>query len=206
MTGIGDKELKNHPASNVTQYAALSYARWLSAKTGHFYRLPTEAEWEYACRAGTTGPWSFGDDPAVAGKFAIFADGSDQQSAAVGSRSPNPWQLYDMHGNVAEWTMDQYDPGHYATPAADKSWNRPTTLFPRVARGGSWAHDVNAMRCAARMPSHSDWKNSDPQFPRSQWWHTDAPFVGFRLVRPRVQPPAEEIARFWLEAIEDFGD
>lgn len=206
VSGMGDKELENHPANSVTQYAALSYARWLSAKTGHFYRLPTEAEWEYACRAGTTTPWSFGSDPATAGQYGVFEQNSDGASTPVGSRSPNPWQLHDMHGNIAEWTMDQYDPGFYAKSATDNPWNRPATLFPRVARGGSWAHDASAMRCAARMPSAPNWKEADPQFPRSQWWLTDGPFVGFRLVRPRIQPPAEEIKHFWLEAMEDYGD
>jgi formylglycine-generating enzyme required for sulfatase activity len=206
VNGVGDRELENHPASNLTQHAALSYARWLSAKTGRFYRLPTEAEWEYACRAGTKTPWSFGSAPAAADRYSIYSDNSDGKSAPVGSRSPNPWQLHDMHGNIAEWTMDQYAPGFYAKSATDNPWNRPKTLFPRVARGGSWAHDTQTMRCAARMPSDPGWKASDPQFPRSLWWHTDAPFIGFRLVRPRIQPPAEEIERFWLEAIEDFGD
>jgi formylglycine-generating enzyme required for sulfatase activity len=204
-SGLGDRALENHPANNVTQHAALRYARWLSAKTGHFYRLPTEAEWEYACRAGAATPWSFGDNPAADDKFGIFADNSDGRPAPVGSRTPNPWALHDMHGNVAEWTMDQYDPGFYAVSAGDNPWNRPTTLFPRVARGGSWAHDAQAMRCTARMPSDPDWKEMDPQLPRSLWWHTNAPFIGFRLVRPRVQPPAAEIERFWLEAIEDYG-
>lgn len=206
VKGVSDPELENHPASNVTQHAALSYARWLSAKTGHFYRLPTEAEWEYACRAGTKAAWSFGSDPATAGMYGVYDDNSEGRSAPAGSRKPNPGQLHDMHGNIAEWTMDQYAPGFYASSATDNPWNRPTTLFPRVARGGSWAHDVAAMRCAARMLSDPGWKETDPQFPRSLWWHTDAPFIGFRLVRPRLQPPAEEVERFWLEAIEDYGD
>ncbi len=205
MTGMGDRKQENHPATSVTQHAALSYARWLSAKTGRFYRLPTEAEWEYACRAGTDTAWSFGNDPGAADDFAVYDGNSDRGSAAVGTRKPNPWQLYDMHGNVAEWTMDQYDPVFYAKSGPDNPMNRPTTLFPRVTRGGSWAHRVSAIRCAARLPSDPDWKEMDPQLPRSSWWHTDAPFVGFRLVRPRVQPSPQVIERYWLEAIEDYG-
>ncbi len=123
------------PAVNITQYAALQYARWLSARTGHFYRLPTEAEWEYACRAGTGTAYSFGDDAAAIGDYAIYRGNSDGRYAQPGSRKPNPWQLYDMHGNVAEWTMDQFDPGFYATSDGDNPWNPPTELYPRVARG-----------------------------------------------------------------------
>lgn len=205
LTGMGDREQENHPANSVTQHAALSYARWLSAKTGRFYRLPTEAEWEYACRAGTDTAWSFGTDPGAAGDFAVYDGNSEQGSAAVGSRKPNPWQLYDMHGNVTEWTMDQYDPTFYASTESDNPVNLPTALFPRVTRGGSWAHTVSATRCAARLPSNPDWKAMDPQLPRSSWWLTDAPYVGFRLVRPRVQPTPREIERYWLEVIEDYG-
>ncbi|MDX1733450.1 MAG: SUMF1/EgtB/PvdO family nonheme iron enzyme [Halioglobus sp.] len=206
ISGPSDPDVRNHPATHITQYAALRYARWLSAKTGHFYRLPTEAEWEYACRAGTATPWSFGEDPARAGDFAVFSGNSDESTAATGSRKPNPWQLHDMHGNAAEWTMDQYDPDYYASSPADNPWNRPTSLYPRVVRGGSFVDGVESMRCAARMPSSPAWKTSDPQFPKSQWWFTDAPFIGFRLVRPRVQPPAEVIGNYWLQAIEDFGE
>lgn len=196
---------EGYPAVNVTQYAALQYARWLSAKTGHFYRLPTEAEWEYACRAGTTTPWSFGDDPAAANEYAVFNNNSDGRYAQPGGRKPNPWQLYDMHGNVAEWTMDQFDPNFYATSAGDNPWNRPTELYPRVARGGSWIDDVEQLRCAARRPSAPEWKERDPQIPKSDWWLTNAPFVGFRLVRPRVQPAPAEIEQYWLRAMEDYG-
>lgn len=196
---------EGYPAVNVTQYAALQYARWLSAKTGHFYRLPTEAEWEYACRAGTHTPWSFGLDTDEAGDFAVYADNSDEQYATPGSRKPNPWNLYDMHGNVAEWTMDQFDPGYYARAESNNPWNRPTELYPRVARGGSWMDNLEHLRCAARRPSAANWKERDPQIPKSDWWLTNAPFVGFRLVRPRVEPTPEEIEQYWLEAIEDYG-
>jgi formylglycine-generating enzyme required for sulfatase activity len=193
------------PAVNITQHAALQYARWLSAKTGRFYRLPTEAEWEYACRAGSNTPWSFGDDPTAANDYAIYADNSEERYATTGSRKPNPWQLYDMHGNVAEWTMDQFNPDYYQQASANNPWNRPTELYPRVARGGSWVDTLDQLRCAARRPSAANWKERDPQIPKSLWWLTNAPFVGFRLVSPRTQPSPQEIAEYWLEAIEDYG-
>jgi formylglycine-generating enzyme required for sulfatase activity len=196
---------QGYPAINVTQYAALQYARWLSAKTGRFYRLPTEAEWEYACRAGTTTPWSFGGDAGSAGDYTVYKDNSEHRYAKTGSRQPNPWQLYDMHGNVAEWTLDQFDPTFYASSSGDNPWNRPTELYPRVVRGGSFRDPLEQTRCAARRPSATVWKERDPQIPKSNWWLTNAPFVGFRLVSPRVQPGPEEIQRYWLEAIEDFG-
>ena len=196
---------EGYPAINVTQYAALRYARWLSAKTGRFYRLPTEAEWEYACRAGTQSPWSFGSDASRAGTYAIYEDNSEERYAPVGSREPNPWGLYDMHGNVAEWTMDQFDPGFYSSSDADNPWNRPTELYPRVVRGGSWRDSMELQRCAARNPSAARWKDRDPQIPKSKWWLTNAPFVGFRLVSPRIQPSASEIERYWLETFEDYG-
>ena len=194
-----------YPAVNVTQYAALQYARWLSAKTGRFYRLPTEAEWEYACRAGTDTPWSFGSDAKAAEDYSVFNANSENRYAKTGSRKPNPWQLYDMHGNVAEWTLDQFDPGFYASSDGDNPWNQADELYPRVVRGGSFRDPVEQTRCAARRPSAANWKERDPQIPRSNWWLTNAPFVGFRLVSPRVQPGPEEIRRYWLEAIEDFG-
>lgn len=194
-----------YPAVNMTQYAALQFARWVSAKTGQFYRLPTEAEWEYACRAGTQSPFSFGADATVATQYAVFEQNSDGKYAQPGTLKPNPWQLYDMHGNVAEWTMDQYHPGYDSQVSADNPWHRPTELYPRVARGGSWVDPVELLRCAARRASSPRWKERDPQIPKSQWWLTNAPFIGFRLVRPRVPPSAEEIGRYWLEAMEDYG-
>ena len=192
-----------YPAINITRYAAQAYARWLSARTGRFFRLPTEAEWEYACRGGTATPWSFGANAAAADEHAIFAINSEGGYAPIGSRAPNPLGLYDMHGNVAEWTLDQFAP--YPDEPAKNPYNRPEELYPGVVRGGSWMDEPEALRCAARRPSAPEWKERDPQLPKSLWWHTNAPFVGFRLVAPRKQPPAEIIERFWLDALEDYG-
>lgn len=193
-----------YPAINVTQYAALRYARWLSAKTGRFYRLPTEAEWEYACRAGSQAAFSFNPADKL-GDYATYVENSEGQYARPGSRKPNRWQLFDMHGNVAEWTMDKFDPQYYAQSPGQDPWNRPADIYPRVTRGGSWMDNADQLRCGARRPSAPEWKERDPQIPKSLWWHTNAPFVGFRLVAPRVQPDAAAIKAYWPEAIEDYG-
>lgn len=185
-----------YPAICMTQLAAKMYCRWLSEKTGHYYRLPTEAEWEYACRAGTTTAYSFGDDPELMEEYGWFEDNSDFTYQPVGQKKPNPWGLFDMHGNVAEWTLDGYDPGFYATfgdTVADNPLNVPvaTEEYNRVVRGGSWDQSVDELRSAARLVSNPDWKQQDPQRPQSIWYLTDALHVGFRVVRPTVIPEEE---------------
>ena len=102
-----------YPAVSMTQYAALTFCKWLSTVTGEFYRLPTEAEWEYACRAGTHDAYSFGNEVDKLDDYAWHYANSDGKYKKVGLKKPNPWGLYDMHGNVAEWTLDQYDPDFY---------------------------------------------------------------------------------------------
>ncbi len=101
-------------------------------------------------------------------------------------KKPNAWGLYDMHGNVAEWTLDQYAADAYSLlpDSAHAPWAEPTRLHPRTVRGGAYDDDPDALRCAARLRSNLNWKKRDPQIPKSYWWNTDSPFVGFRLVRP----------------------
>src|SRR5262249_3375032 len=156
----------------MTQLAAKTYCQWLSQKTGRFYRLPTEAEWEYACRAGTTTAYSFGDDPAQLGEYAWYFDNSEDAYHKVGTKYPNPWGVYDMHGNVAEWTLDQYIPDYYARSAGTPSknaWPIPTKVYPLAVRGGSWDDEPGALRSAVRRGSNKDWKQQDPQLPQSIW-------------------------------------
>jgi formylglycine-generating enzyme required for sulfatase activity len=180
---------EGHPVLCITHHAAMEYCRWLSAKTGKVYRLPTEAEWEYACRAGTTTAYSWGDDPKKAEDYAWFTDNSDDVTHVVGKKKPNPWGLYDMHGNVAEWCLDNYSKDFYGKFKGDKPILSPVLLptatrFSHVARGGSWTDPVDNLRSAARRASDKTWIQRDPQRPQSIWWLTDADFVGFRIIRP----------------------
>ncbi len=191
----------NHgfPAAGMTQWAALHYARWLSDKTGEFYRLPSEAEWEYACRAGTDTAFSFGEGSDDLDHHAWFYGNSDEVFQKVGTKDPNAWGLYDMHGNVAEWMLDEYQADFLAIlpDSSHSPWERPTRLHPRTVRGGAYDDDPEALRCAARLRSNMNWKRRDPQIPKSYWWNTDSPFVGFRLVRPVRPPLPEEQEEFW---------
>jgi len=192
-----------YPAIAMTQHGGNKYCMWLSAKTGEFYRLPTEAEWEYACRAGTTTAYSFGDDESQLGDYAWYEQNSDFKYQKVGTKKPNPWGLFDMHGNVAEWCLDQYEPNYEPfAKGAVNPWVRATKPYPHSARGGSWDHPAEVLRSAARIASTPDWKAQDPQLPKSVWYLTDAQFIGFRLVRPLKVPPPEEMAKCWISGVE----
>jgi formylglycine-generating enzyme required for sulfatase activity len=187
------------PAICMTQHAANKYCQWLSAQTGHFYRLPTEAEWEYACRASTSTAYSFGDDPEGLDEYAWYIDNSEEKSQKVGQKKPNPWGLHDMHGNVAEWTADQYVPDYFERirGGATNPFVRPETLYPRTARGGSWNDDPDMLRSALRIGSEPLWQQQDPQLPKSVWYLTDAPWLGFRILRPQEVPSVEEMNYYW---------
>ncbi len=172
------------PAICMTGLAAKTYCEWLTAKTGRFYRLPTEAEWEYACRAGTSTAFSFGDDPGQLDEYAWYVENSEGKPQKVGKKKPNPWGLHDMHGNVCEWCLDQYFADGYKKHGAENPFFPVTKEYPQVVRGGSWEADAAGCRSAAREHSKSEWKIQDPQLPKSRWFHTDALFLGFRVVRP----------------------
>lgn len=195
----------DQPAVTMTQYAAKQYSKWISKLTSRFYCLPSEAEWEYACRAGTKTAYYFGDNPAALDQYAWYADNAESQLNTVGTKKPNAWGLYDMHGNVAEWVLDAYDEEGFLEDGAVR-W--PVEVFPRVVRGGSWASPASACRTAARMASaDEDWKEEDPNLPKSPWWFTTDPArgIGFRLIRPLSPPPLAVRKKYWDIDSEEIG-
>jgi formylglycine-generating enzyme required for sulfatase activity len=185
--------INGFPAISMTQHAANKYAEWLSAKTGEFYRLPTEAEWEYACKAG-------GNSTAPLADVAWYAADSSGKYQKVAAKKPNAWGLFDMLGNVSEWTLDQYAP--YSAEKRDNPWLAPKTPYPIAVRGGSWSDAAESVTCEARTASDPAWKQQDPQLPKSIWYETDAPWLGFRLVRPAKVPSVEEMYRYWNNGVE----
>ncbi len=196
-----------YPAGSMTQYAALQFCKWLSEKTGHFYRLPTEVEWEYACKAGSTTAYYFGDDPEDLDDYAWYYENSDGVYHKLGEKEPNAFGLYDMLGNVAEWTLDQYQSEYYSQLTSDNPtghpWALPTRLHPRTVKGGSYDDDPEWLRSSARLMSNMAWKARDPQIPKSFWWNTDSPFVGLRLVRPAGEITQAQKDAFWGIALDE---
>ena len=199
---------QNYPAIAMTQYNAIQFCKWLHVRTGVFYRLPTEAEWEYACKAGSTTDFYFGNDRKSLMEYAWYSENSNMKTHPVGEKRPNVWGLYDMHGNVAEWTYDQYLPNFYATTDGAEVKNPialPDKLYPLVVRGGAYDDEAKDLRASARKASDPAWKQIDPQIPKSNWWFPEAPFIGLRLVRPLNIPNKEEIEAYYNKApIKDY--
>ena len=195
-----------YPAINITQYAASQFCKWLTAKTGHYYRLPTEAEWEYACRAGSEDAFYFGTTSKSIASYALYKGNSDGKLHKGGMKEPNALGLYDMHGNVAEWVIDRYNRNGYPhhTDMVTDPLQLGEELYPQVVRGGSYKDKPARLRSAARGYSKRSWKKRDPQSPKSLWWHTDAIHVGFRIVRPRALPAKSELKKYWIEPIKEY--
>ena len=191
-----------YPVNSLSQFAALMYCRWLYNKTGVFYRLPTEAEWEYACRAGTNTRFYFGNDEKELGKYAWYQDNSNDKFQKVGLKLPNAWGLYDMLGNVCEWTLDHYEEKRMEsiTDNAANPFIAPNkSKYPKALRGGGYQDVAAQLRCANRFKSDPSWNRRDPQIPKSKWWLTDAASVGFRIIRPLEQPSAEQAEEFFKQ-------
>jgi formylglycine-generating enzyme required for sulfatase activity len=175
---------KKHPAMGMTWHNAMFFCKWLSKKTGREYRLPTEAEWEYACRAGTTNAFGSGKDPKQIADFAWYEDNSDGETNEVAKKKPNIWGLYDMFGNVREWVFDFYSSKAYRdnankSPAINP--RGPTSGKVHVARGGDYSSSIEELRCAARAFEEEWWRSGDPQIPKSKWWLPEMDFIGFRI-------------------------
>lgn len=145
---------QGYPVISVTREAAAAFAVWLSARTGHRYRLPAEAEWQRA--ADLAGPAGVTD-------LAWHAGNAGAKSHPVAARAADALGLHDLFGNAAEWVT--------------------STDGRRVTRGGSWRDPLTQVGPRARAVQDDSWNERDPQFPKSSWWLSDAPFVGFRLVR-----------------------
>jgi len=157
--------VEGYPAIGVTSHSAQQYCRWLSAVTGKKYRLPTEAEWEYACRCGGEALRPGEAELKPIAWFDGNSHGEDQEpaTAAVARKQPNAWGLYDMLGNAGEWAVG-YD-------------------GRMVLKGGSFLDPAEKVNSDAREPYHPDWQMNDPASPKSRWWLRSGPFAGFRVVR-----------------------
>ena len=202
-------------AVSMTQYAAQQFTKWLSALTGRQYRLPTEAEWEYACRGGTKTTFVWGDDTDDAEDHAWYFDNAEDGQSEGGQKEPNAFGLFDMIWNVGEWTVNAHTEDGYASWEKTQPINAieivqwPETGTNCVVRGGTWQSYTEELRSAARMRSDDDvWKELDPNLPVSPWWFTSDPSrgVGFRLFRS-YQPESEKtIRKFWDHVAPDAMD
>lgn len=192
----------SRPAITMSFHAANVYCKWLSQVTGKKYRLPTEAEWEYAARANTSGPYFFDGDPSDYSKSNFWNKVFGQDTANIASRvvydansfartqepsfvRENPFGLKNMLGNVYEFCSDYYHPKAYEQNTGDLVENPtgPDKGTEHVIRGGSFKSDAKNVRCASRdFTKTKAWLKTDPQMPKSIWWYSDCNDVGFRVV------------------------
>ena len=190
------------PAISFSYHAAETYCKWLSAVTGKTYRLPTEAEWEYACRAGAEGPYFFPGDPekyekrgfrakiskndtTVINTYIIYKGNSPSKTQTPDRVKPNPFGLRNMAGNVAEFCSDWYAEDTYSKYPGGvvKNPKGPSDGEEHVVRGGSYLSTADLLRSAARDYTRTEaWLRTDPQMPKSIWWYSDCFNVGFRVV------------------------
>lgn len=190
------------PAITMTYHAATIYCQWLTEITGKSYRLPTEAEWEYAARGGSATPYFFEGDPkrfvnqglrnrlfgvdtAGINSHVIYIENSGARSNVPGNIAENPFGLVNMLGNVAEMCSDWYAEDAYAAygggPVTDPKG--PSAGTEHVVRGGSFRDGAEDVRCASREFTRTErWLKTDPQIPKSIWWYSDCTYVGFRVV------------------------
>lgn len=197
---------KNYPVVSISPYAAITFCKWLSTVSGRFYRLPTEAEWEYICKGGGSNIDFFANKFDILDQYVWSYENSNYQYAKIGQKLPNAFGIYDILGNVAEWTLDQYDDEYYKKEqdtVTINPWNIPKKLHPRVYRGGSWNDDLADISSTKRSKSGFYLQKNDPQIPKSFWWYTDSSYIGFRLVSPCKQPTKEEAKKFWQIVLDE---
>ncbi|NQT85469.1 formylglycine-generating enzyme family protein [bacterium] len=173
------------PAIAMTWLNAMIFCKWLRKKTGKHYRLPTEAEWEHACRAGARTPYLSGDDPDAMEDHAWYEDTFDEGTEEAAKKKPNAFGLFDMQGNVREWVYDFYSPTAYAAQGVSRYANAggPAKGKVHVARGGAYDSSIDELRSAARFFETEWWRAGDPQEPKSRWWLPKRTFIGFRVAR-----------------------
>ena len=157
----------SQPVINVSWEDAVAYASWLSRRTGETYRLLSEAEWEYAARAGSQARWSFGEDESRLGNFAWFSSNSGSRTQPVGGKTANGFGLYDMHGNVWEWVEDCYEAGYSEQPSDGSAFTK-SSCSDRVFRGCSWYVTPRYLRYADRIRNTPGYRGD---------------ILGFRLAR-----------------------
>ncbi|MFT5883114.1 MAG: sulfatase activating formylglycine-generating enzyme [Crocinitomicaceae bacterium] len=202
-------ERDGYPAISMTQHAANKYCQWISYQTGHFYRLPTEAEWEYASRAGSITKYPWGENAKDADQYAYFGGDAASQYQKPGTKKPNAWGFEDMIGNVVEWTLDQHVEDRRAYFDKDKvhnPWIKATNPYPHVVRGGHWKQKLEEISKLARVATDPKWKAIDPQEPKSLWYFTNVQNIGFRIVRPEKIPTPEEMYHYWNSGVEEDGE
>lgn len=194
----------DQPAVSMTQYSAKQYTKWLRLISNQFYRLPSEAEWEYACSAGSGGRFSFGDDPARLGDYAWYSENADHHLGSVATKKSNTWKLHDMHGNAAERVLDAYEPtdgapGDGCTVTKEQAIAWPDLLYPRTLKGGGWQQQADQCTTRSRLASDDEWRMKDPNSPQSPWWYAsdEGQQVGFRLLRPLADASPAGKEEYW---------
>jgi len=161
---------ERRPVISVSWEDAVAYAQWLSEQTEKSYRLPTEAEWEYAARAGTSTAWSFGDDKQTLHEFAWYSKNAEGKTHPVGEKAANPWDLHDVHGNVWEWVQDCWHGGYEGAPKDGSAWLEADggNCGLRVVRGGSWNDEPVLLRSPDRFRLNAGNRNFDLGFRLAQ--------------------------------------
>jgi formylglycine-generating enzyme required for sulfatase activity len=205
---VADLALKDNafrPVRGVTQYTAHEFCRWLSMRSGRSYRLPTSAEWEYAARAGSRTSWFFGDDPARLADYAWYGQKDSDAPQPVGRKKPNAWGLYDMYGNLAEWTLDGWSDDYtsLATKDVQKAQFVPRTNKTTkggLLRGGSYLSTRQGTRSAARQPYEET--TLDGEWPPAFDFSKAGLTIGFRIISPENKDP-DDLARYAQDPLSE---